>query len=95
MPKKKNDIVSELSKLIKLPKTTCSQFVKAYSMVLLKLLKTGDKIYICDIGTFKTVMQRARPVRNPKTKEEMTLPERNKIVFKASAPLKRWLIKNS
>ncbi len=51
-------------------------------------LARGDKLVISNFGTFIPRSKRARRGRNPKTKQDMLLPARTVLVFKASPTLK-------
>jgi nucleoid DNA-binding protein len=47
-------------------------------------LKNGRKVTIAGLGSFNTIIVRAKMVRNPKTGLMMNLPPRKKIRFKQS-----------
>lgn len=46
------------------------------------LEKPGDKVTVRGFGTFKRVLRPERKARNPKTGEDVIVPERLQIVFK-------------
>ncbi len=56
--------------------------------VLLKSLKTDGKVKISNFGTFILRHKKSRIGRNPKTKKEVIISERNVILFKPSKFLK-------
>ena len=55
-------------------------------------LKKGEKIELRGFGTFfvKKIKEK-RSARNPKTKELIYVPEKNKVRFKASKFLKKFI----
>ena len=56
--------------------------------VLLKSLKENGKVKISNFGTFILRYKKSRIGRNPKTKKETIISERNVILFKPSKFLK-------
>ena len=57
--------------------------------VLLESLKTKGKVKISNFGTFILRHKKSRIGRNPKTKKEAVISERNVILFKPSKSLKK------
>jgi DNA-binding protein HU-beta len=51
-------------------------------------LKAGDKVALVGFGTFETRERPARKGRNPRTKEEITIPATTAPAFKAGKALK-------
>ena len=51
-------------------------------------LDAGGKLTLPGFGTFKTVHRKARTGINPKTKQSITIPAKNYVVFKAGKTLK-------
>jgi nucleoid DNA-binding protein len=47
-------------------------------------LKNGHKVTLAGIGSFNTIIVRAKMVRNPKTGNMVNVPPRKKIRFKQS-----------
>ena len=56
--------------------------------VLLKSLKEKGKVKISNFGTFTLRHKKSRIGRNPKTKKEAIISERNVVLFKPSKFLK-------
>ena len=56
--------------------------------ILLKSLKEKGKVKISNFGTFILRHKKSRVGRNPKTKKEAVISERNVILFKPSKFLK-------
>tara|TARA_B100000530_G_C15714582_1_gene391316 strand:- start:193 stop:489 length:297 start_codon:yes stop_codon:yes gene_type:complete len=61
-----------------------------FSLIILNLIKE-KKIKISNFGTFSIREKRSRIGRNPKTKEEKTISERNVVLFKASKDFKQFI----
>lgn len=51
-------------------------------------LKSGDKIEIRGLGSFKVISRRERIGRNPKTGEKVRVPEKKAVFFKPGKELK-------
>ncbi|RMD46959.1 MAG: integration host factor subunit beta [Aquificota bacterium] len=60
----------------------------------LKNGKNGDKVQISGFGTFMIKKRKAKIGRNPKTNEEVVVPERLGISFKPSKKLINFLNSN-
>jgi nucleoid DNA-binding protein len=50
-------------------------------------LNKGDDVVIQKFGAFRIRTAKARTARNPRTGEKLNVPERKKVVFKASKDL--------
>ena len=50
-------------------------------------LKKGERVELRDIFTLETKIQKARISKNPKTNEEVKVPEKKTVQFKMS---KKW-----
>ena len=59
--------------------------------IILKNLKTSNKVKISNFGTFTLRKKKERVGRNPKTREIKQIKERNVILFKASKKFKNLL----
>ena len=59
--------------------------------ILLKNIKDNKKVKIAKFGTFVLRKKNERLGRNPKTKEEKIISERNVILFKPSKDLKQYI----
>ena len=51
-------------------------------------LKVNDKVVVSGFGTFEVRTRAARTGRNPRTGEDITIPEQNTPAFKAGKALK-------
>ena len=55
---------------------------------LTEALKAGNSVTFTGFGSFKVVQRAARKGRNPRTKEEITIPATTAPAFKAGKALK-------
>ena len=62
--------------------------VNAFTEVVSKALKGGDKVQLVGFGSFEVRKRAARKGRNPQTKEEIKIPASKAPVFKAGKALK-------
>ena len=62
--------------------------------LLVEKLVINKKVKISKFGTFIVKNKKSRVGRNPKTKEEKKISERNVLLFKASKELKSYINEN-
>ena len=62
--------------------------------IILKNIIIENKVKISRFGTFTLRNKKERIGRNPKTKEEKIISERNVILFKPSKELKQFINQN-
>ncbi len=77
-------VVNHLNESIGLSKRECQYFFESFVDIITSQLKTHKDVKIVNFGIFKVKSKKARIGRNPKTKEEVTISERNVIKFKPS-----------
>ena len=85
----KKQICQELNKKFGLPKPYIENFFNDTIELLIKTLKNDEIIKIDNLGTFKKIKKKKRFGRNPKTKVEYEIKQRNTVSFKASNILKK------
>ena len=66
-------------------------FVNDIIDIIIDGLQTDKLVKIHNFGTFKLSNKKSRIGRNPKTKEEYTISNRNVITFKASKILLKYI----
>ncbi len=54
-------------------------------------LAAGGRVELRGFGVFQLATRKARPARNPRSGEEVWLPERQVAVFKAAEKMKRQI----
>jgi DNA-binding protein HU-beta len=84
----KADLVEEISGKTGLTRTDVAVVVDAFLEAVKKSLENGNNIEIRGFGTFKIKQRKARKARNPRTGEEVPVPDRKVPVFKPSNEFK-------
>nr|WP_207714690.1 HU family DNA-binding protein [Clostridium tetanomorphum] len=72
----------------KLTKKDAELALKAFIESVEETLERGEKVQLVGFGTFETRKRAARIGRNPKTKEEINIPESTVPVFKPGKEFK-------
>ena len=80
----RDDIAQSLHNEFGLTKKDCSLFVNDILDIIIHGLKTSGYVKIHNFGTFKIKKKKSRIGRNPKTKIDVIIDERNVLTFKAS-----------
>ena len=65
------------------------QVVESLLKIMKDTLSRGEDLLISGFGKFKVRQKKARPGRNPQTRERMTLASRKVLVFKPSGVLRK------
>jgi len=84
----KSELIASISEKSKLTKKDAEAVLKAFIESVEETLEKGDKVQLVGFGTFETRKRAARVGRNPRTKEEITIPESTVPVFKAGKEFK-------
>ena len=84
----KKDIVKNLSKRTLLNQKESSLFLNEFLKIIEEQVIESGEVKIAGFGKFFLYEHNPRPVRNPKTKEEMILDKFYSIKFKPSSVLK-------
>ena len=85
----KKEIVNSIYTQLGFSKKLIENLLEDIFEVLLDSLKQKNKVKISNFGTFILRHKKSRVGRNPKTKKETLISERNVILFKPSKYLKR------
>ena len=80
----KAKVVSHLNENIGLSKRECKFFFESFVNIISSQLIKQKDVKIVNFGIFKIKNKKSRIGRNPKTKEEVMISERNVIEFKPS-----------
>jgi len=78
----KADIVDIISSSTGLTKVETEAVVNGFMETIKESLKKKETIELRGFGTFKVVKRAERVARNPKTNEEVIVPERHMPTFK-------------
>ncbi|MBF92125.1 MAG: integration host factor subunit alpha [Rickettsiales bacterium] len=77
-------VVNFLNESIGLSKRECLNFFENFIEIISNELKNNKNVKIVNFGVFTIKKKRSRIGRNPKTKEEVIISERNVVKFKPS-----------
>ena len=76
------EIAERLIIKVGLPKATAQEFVDKFFEEIARKLEKGEMVKLTGLGNFELKLKSARPGRNPKTGQEVTISER--FLFRAS-----------
>lgn len=85
----KKGLAKKLAKRTFLNQKEADMIVEELFEVILEELKAGEEISIVGFGKFFLYEHAPRPVRNPKTQEEMVLQSYKSLKFKSSNVIKK------
>jgi DNA-binding protein HU-beta len=80
----KAELVEKYSEEMGCPKAEAERAVDAVFNLAKQALKKRQLVKIAGFGTFAVVRRKARKGRNPSTGEEIRIPAKKKLAFKAS-----------
>jgi nucleoid DNA-binding protein len=80
----KADLVNDVVRRTDIPKRDVAIVVDTFLQSLKDAFKRRDRIELRGFGVFMTKSRKPRIGRNPRTKEEVRIPERTVVVFRPS-----------
>jgi DNA-binding protein HU-beta len=83
----KSELVDAMASASGLTKTDSKKALDAFISVVSNTLKKGDSVNLTGFASLSVKEKPARTCRNPRTGEEIMIPEKNVIKFKAGAEL--------
>ena len=84
----KSELISIMAEKSKLTKKDTEIILKAFIEIVEETLEKKEKVQLVGFGTFEIRNRAARIGRNPRTHEEISIPEIIVPVFKAGKELK-------
>ena len=84
----KSELISSMAEKSKLTKQDTETFLNAFIESVKETLEKKEKVQLIGFGTFEPRNRAARIGRNPRTKEEISIPESTVPVFKAGKGFK-------
>ncbi|MBQ7642056.1 MAG: HU family DNA-binding protein [Acholeplasmatales bacterium] len=84
----KADMVAAVADKLDLSKKQAEMAVDTVFNTIMDGLKVNDKVVVSGFGTFEVRTRAARTGRNPRTGEDITIPEQKTPAFKAGKVLK-------
>ena len=87
----KKDLINSIYMQIGLSKNISENLIDDFFATITESLKEDKTLKISKFGTFSVRKKKSRIGRNPKTKEEKIISERNVVLFKASNEFKELI----
>tara|TARA_Y100000816_G_C25539181_1_gene292690 strand:+ start:200 stop:496 length:297 start_codon:yes stop_codon:yes gene_type:complete len=87
----KNSLVNLLHDEVGLNKREAKEFIEVFFEAIKSELEKGNDVKISGFGNFNLKDKSARPGRNPKTGEDVTISERRVVTFKSGLKLRNKL----
>jgi len=84
----KADLIEQMAKTTKMPKTACKDALESLITTIEKSLKKGKTVVLTGFGTFSVMKRKSRVGINPATGKKMTIPAKKVPKFKAGKKLK-------
>ena len=78
----KKDIVMRVSNETNLTQQDVKKMVQKTLDIILDSLERGDTVELRNFGVFKVKVRRGRIGRNPRTGQQVAVPEKKVVVFK-------------
>ena len=91
----KEKLITHLETQLGMGRQESRQVVERLLKIMKDTLSRGEDLLITGFGKFNVRQKKARPGRNPQTKESMTLAARKVLVFKASGVLRKRINEGS
>ena len=87
----KKDLINSIYMQIGFSKKISENLLEDIFQILLKNIISEKKVKIAKFGTFELRKKKERIGRNPKTKGDKIISERNVIIFKPSKEIKKYI----
>jgi integration host factor subunit alpha len=84
----KKDLINSVYMQIGFSKNISENLIDDFLATITENLKNEKKLKLSKFGTFSIRSKKSRIGRNPKTKEQKTISDRNVVLFKASKEFK-------
>lgn len=89
----KSDLIAKVAEKAGVSRKDADKATNAVLDTIVETLKEGDKVQLVGFGSFEVRKREARKGRNPRTKEEITIPASSLPVFKAGKSFKDTISK--
>ena len=84
----KSDIVDHLYSTLGLNKSESKEIVESFFNEIAESLLKDEEVKLSGFGNFELIRKKARPGRNPKTGEAVTVSARKVVTFRAGQKLR-------
>jgi integration host factor subunit alpha len=91
----KKDLINSVYMQIGFSKNISENLIDDFLSTIIESLKNEKKLKLSKFGTFSMRLKKSRIGRNPKTKEQKKISERNVVLFKASKEFKDLVNSNN
>ena len=91
----KKDLINSIYMQIGFSKNISENLIDDFFTTILENLKIEKKLKLSKFGTFSIRQKKSRVGRNPKTKEEAAISDRNVVLFKSSKEFKEFINLNN
>ena len=91
----KKDLINSVYMLIGFSKNVSENLIDDFFSTIIKCLKKEKKIKLSKFGTLSVRSKKSRIGRNPLTKEEKVISDRDVVLFKASNEFKDLVNSNN
>ena len=91
----KKDLVNSVYMQIGFSKNIAENLIDDFLLTIIECLKKETKLKLSKFGTFSVRNKKSRIGRNPLTKEQKTISDRNVVLFKASKEFKDLVNSNN
>ncbi|WP_415304741.1 integration host factor subunit alpha [Candidatus Pelagibacter sp. Uisw_090] len=91
----KKDLVNSVYMQIGFSKNISENLIEDFLTTITENLKNEKKLKLSKFGTFTIRSKKSRLGRNPKTKEQKTISDRDVVLFKASKEFKDLVNSNN
>ena len=85
----KADIIDHLHNEIGLSKSECKILIEDFFEEIKTALINNEEVKLSGFGNFELIDKNARPGRNPKTGEDVTISARRVVTFRAGNKLRK------
>ncbi|MDI6756569.1 MAG: HU family DNA-binding protein [Endomicrobiia bacterium] len=86
---KKSQFIKEIARRSEEPAGKTDGIIKNFVSILVENLKKGEVISLSGLGSFRVKSRKARPARNLKTNEVISVPAGKKVYFRPTKLLKK------
>jgi nucleoid DNA-binding protein len=91
----KNQLVINIARATKLQRSEIKMIVQMVLDGIIDVLVTEKRMEFRNFGVFEVRRRKARKARNPRTGEEVMIPERNVVTFRPGRRMHRRVLKAS
>ena len=87
----KKELINNIYMQVGFSKMISEHLINEFFSLMILNLKKENMVKLSNFGTFSMRSKKSRIGRNPKTKENKTIPERNVVLFKPSKEFKKFI----